>query len=37
MLSDFWITEQQNKIGKIFKNSKFHFFKIEPKLDKTNL
>ena len=36
MLSDFWI-KQQNKIGKIFKNSKFHFFKIEPKLGKTNL
>ena len=29
--------KQQNKIGKIFKNSKFHFFKIEPKLGKTNL
>ena len=36
MLSDFWI-KQQNKIGKIFKNSKFHFFKIDPKLGKTNL
>ena len=29
--------KQQNKIRKIFKNSKFHFFKIEPKLCKTNL
>ena len=36
MLSDFCL-KQQNKIGKIFKNSKFHFFKIEPKLGKTNL
>ena len=36
MLSDFWI-KQHNKIGKIFKNSKFHFFKIEPELGKTNL
>ena len=36
MLSDTCV-KQQNKIGKIFKNSKFHFFKIEPKLGKTNL
>ena len=36
MLSD-TCDKQQNKIGKIFKNSKFHFFKIEPKLGKTNL
>ena len=36
MLSDTCV-KQQNRIGKIFKNSKFHFFQIEPKLSKTNL
>ena len=36
MLSDYFL-KQQNKIGKIFKNSKFQFFKIDPKMDKDNL
>ena len=36
MLSDTCV-KQQNKIGKIFTNSNFHFFKIEPKLSKSNL
>ena len=36
MLSDFCI-KRQNKIGKIFKKSKFYFFQIEPKIGKNNL
>ena len=35
-LTDFCL-KRQNKVGKIVKKSKFHFFKIHPKMDLDNL